>query len=656
MSDDNTLHDEMQDFNVDDFLGDTPPESLSVPDNIANGDEAQPSGNMPKSPGFKLAKKPDYLNRDCNTLVTTEDGETTELRIWRDKLEIGDKVTIRCPAPHHLDLHASAWMTLKNNGNLFWSCSSCGEKGYCNDDKSTESSDSKSGKKKKDKAPNAENIVMGIIDEFNLFKDDINNTYAETIVNGQKITVPIRSPDFAEIIRVKYFDKTKGKGNISANVLKNVIDTTHACVKHGNNIEIVAWRNYKFHDCLYINVGDKAGRVIKVDKDGYRYVTDSRVKFITASSIESLPDIIFGGGDITLLIKHLNVTEAEIPLIIGWMLSTLSGIKPYLHLNIRGVAGSSKSGMARICQSLVDPSKSFSGAINVKEFILMCSNGFLIIQDNVSKISRELADIMCIASTGGTQEQRELYTNNGIFKTFIHNPLILTNIISNENWGDLSERMVVIVLLRILDSERKDEDELRKAFNQDKSAIFTGLLDMIVSGFKHIKSTKLDSKPRMADAAKWITACEQDSGMAGNFMEAFIENQAMACVDAFDESPACRALISFMETHERYKGPITNLLHKLESHVRGNSSYARGWPATRNALSAILDEFNDRFENIGIHIEKNKRRGTNIVRNYVITNSNYKPANGLKSVTDNSSGNVPFMNFVTQKNDDDTES
>jgi len=659
MSDDNTLHDEMQDFNVDDFLGDTPPESLSVPDNIANGDDAQPCGNLPKSPDFKLAKKPDYLNLDGNTLFTAEDGETAESCIWREKLKPGEKVTIHCPAPDHQDEHASAFMAVKNNGNLFWSCSSCGSKGWCNDDKSTdynETAPSKAAKKKdKEKAPKSDEIVMSIAKGFYLFRDKRKNTYAEVIHNGCKTIMPINSTEFKNELRVACFEEHDLL--IGKSALDNTVDNINAIVSRSNNVEIVSRRNYKFDDCVYINVGDESGRIIMVDKHGYRYVTDSKVKFITTSSMDALPEIVFGEGDITLLAKHLNVTEREMPIPIGWMLATLAGVKPYLHLNIRGVAGSSKSGTARILQALVDPSNSFSGAItNVNDFALACENNYLIMQDNLSKVTRPLADIMCIASTGGTHDKRELYTNNDICRTHIHNPLIITIISSNENWGDLLERTATLELPRIPDSTRKDEDELRKAFNQDKPAIFTGLLDMIVSGFKHIESIELDSKPRMADAAKFITACEQESRMSGNFMEVFAENQAMACVDAFDESPACRALISFMETRECYKGPVTKLLNELESHVRHNSSYARGWPATRNALSAILDEFNDRFENIGIHIEKNKRRGTNTVRNYVITNSNYKPANGLKSVTDNSSGSVPFIKLVAQKIDDDTES
>ena len=650
MSNDYTPADEMQDFNIDDLLGDsTSNKSIFTNTNSPTGDIGKHENtNMPKSPDFKSTKKGGYIKLDNNTPVITEDGETAELRVWRDKLKRGEKKTIHCPTPDHQDDNPSAFMELKENGNLFWCCASCGCKGWCNNDKASKNTGTTSGKNEEE-TPNTEDIVSDIIEEFYLFKDDKNDTYAEIEINGSKIIAPIMSSDFADIMRVKYFDKTSN--HVNSNTLNNIIATTHARVRFGDNVEIVALRTHKFDDCVYINVGDKAGRVIMVDKHGYRYVTDSKVKFITTSRMEALPEIVFNKGNITLLTRHLNVTESEMPLVIGWLVTTLAGVNPYLHLTIRGVAGSSKSSTARTIQALIDPSKSFSGAIkSVHDFAAACANGYLIIQDNLSNVSRPLADAMCLASTGGTHEKRELYSNNGLSSTRYHNPIITTYIFNSKNNGDLDERSAIIEQPPIPKAERKDEGELRKAFNQDKSAIFTGLLDMIVSGFKHFDSIELDSKPRMADAAKWITACEQDSGMSGNFLKVFTENQAMESVDAFDESPACRALISFMESRERYKTPITKLLNELESHVSNNISYARGWPATRNALSAILDEFNDRFESIGIHIKKNKRRGTNTARNYIITNSNYKPANGLKSVTDNSSECISFFEFSDEEN------
>ena len=642
MSDDNTLPDEMQDFNVDDFLGDTPPESLSVPDNIANGDEAQPSENMPKSPDFKLAKKPDYLNLDGNTLVTAEDGETAELCIWRDKLKIGDKVTIHCPAPDHQDERASAFMTVKENGNIFWSCSSCGEKGYCNDDKSTESSDSKTGKKKKEKAPTPENIAMSLTDSYSMFMDKLKNTYAEIITNGRKIILPIISPDFGDIIRVDYYNATKN--SISSQALKNVVATLNAIVKSGDKVEIVALRIYydKENDCTYINVGDDAGRVIKVDRDGYRYITDSKVKFITNSSILALPDIAHK-GDITLLSKHLNITKREMPIATGFLITTLAGIKQYLLLNIRGVSGSSKSVTARAFQALIDPSIYFSGAItNSADFALACASAHLVIQDNVTKISRAMANDMCIASSGGTKGKRALYTNMGMFNAVLFNPLITTSLTGIDSFKDLNLRTATLDLPPMPKSERKSEDAFWKAFDRDKSVIFTGILDGIVAGYKHRGSIEIESLPRTADAAIFIQAAEQELGVSGDFMKVFDENQAMIAGDSFDESPACSALLSFMTNRRQYKGPVTQLLGALKDSIGIQKTYVQDWPDKPNALTKIIEEFKTSFEEKGLHIIRKK--GTGGVRNYIITNSNYKTGNGFKSVPDDSSEKNPFLN------------
>lgn len=554
MSDDNKQPDEMLDFNTDEFLGDSSPYASPIPGNIINTDEVQPTETMPKLPNGKWTKKADYLKLDGNTLVTTEDGETGELSIWRDKLKMGEKKSIHCLDPDHRDEHASAWMTLNENGNLFWHCSSCGKKGWCNNNNSSIDAETGLGKGKKnndkEKAPSPEDAVMAIANSFYLFRDEQDNTYAEITLHGRKNIVPIMAGDFANAIRVIHYDKTER--SINSNVLNNVILTKNACTKFGGNVEVVALRNHKFdnctdiEDCVYINVGDDAGRVIMVDKYGYRYVTDSKVKFITTSRMKALPDIAVK-GDITLLRKHLKITDEELPLVYGWLLSTVAGMKPYLILSIQGVAGSSKSVTARVLQSLADPSISFSGAIkNTRDFAFACANGCLIIQDNVSKVSLDIANMMCLASTGGTDATKVLYTTNDILTVVISNPLITTSINNISNQGDLAERTAILNLPYMQKSERKDDAEFWSAFNGDRSAIFTGILDGIVSGFRHIDGTKLDSLPRMAGAAKWITACEQGLGMGGNFIKAFTVNQDMACLDGIDASPAGMALKLFI--------------------------------------------------------------------------------------------------------------
>ena len=247
----------------------------------------------------------------------------------------------------------------------------------------------------------------------------------------------------------------------------------------------------------------------------------------------------------------------------------------------------------------------------------------------------------------------------------IHNPLITTSINNISNRGDLAERTVILNLPHMPKSERKDDTEFWNAFNEDKSAIFTGILDGIVSGFKHIDSIQLESMPRMAKAAKWITACEQDFGMDGDFMKALTTNQDMACLDGIDASPAGMALKLFMEKRERYTGPVTKLLRELERFVDFRQTQLSTWPTTPNALTAILYDLNNSFESIGIDIGR-KDNGN---RNYIITNRHYKQQSlfgsgaMFSSVSDSSvknTQNLPDADEAMKKNpwidkEEDTE-
>ncbi len=674
MSNFNDRPDEKLDFNMDEFSGNNSLEGSSDSTNTSGGNCSTTNGTTPKlvsPPPSSAASGKAKLGEAGKTKsqlfsgsleVVSANGEKTTVDELHKNMQVGDTLAIHCISDTHPDCNPSSVVRKHESGDIQFFCSSCGFNQFYRGDKP-----SKTTKKNKDKEEDlsTEEIVLAIADDFHLFRDKQGNTYAETTLHGQKNVIPVMSGDFADTIRVTLYDQTKS--TISPHALSNAISTINARIKYGKNVEDVALRNHKYDDCLYINVGDHTRRVIRVNKDGYGYVTDYKGKFITTSRMQSLPDIA-SKGDITLLKNHLNINDEELPLVYGWLLSTVAGVSPYLFLNIQGVAGSSKSVTAKALQSLVDPTVSFSGAIaNINDFALACANGYVVVQDNLSKVSRALADAMCIASTGGTHAKRQLYTNNDTCITQMHNPMIITNINSIANRGDLIERSVILDLPPMPKLQRKDEGDFWHAFNEDKSAIFTGILDGIVSGFKYIDRIQLDSKPRMADAAKWITACEQDIGMGGKFMKAFAINQDMASVDGIDASPVGLALKSFMDKRECYKGKVTNLLQELNGIVGPRQALTRDWPATPNALTATLKRLIPNFKSIGIDIGR-KESGT---RDYVITNSNYKSENrggsvGMFSGTDEAAvGNTSqiqkadeFMRenpFIDNSRDDDAE-
>ncbi|WP_411726402.1 hypothetical protein [Methyloglobulus sp.] len=106
---------------------------------------------------------------------------------------------------------------------------------------------------------------------------------------------------------------------------------------------------------ILIDVCDKERSVIAIDPGGWKTQINSSVKFVCKRDITDLP-IPNGKGDISLLGNYLNVNDHDLPLIIGWILYALGGVKPYPILILQGEQGSGKSTTSRVIRALVDPS------------------------------------------------------------------------------------------------------------------------------------------------------------------------------------------------------------------------------------------------------------------------------------------------------------
>jgi hypothetical protein len=94
-----------------------------------------------------------------------------------------------------------------------------------------------------------------------------------------------------------------------------------------------------------------------------------------------------------------------------------------------------------------------------------------------------------------------------------------------------------------------------------------------------LPEVKLASKPRMADVAKWVVACEgQLPWKAGTFMRAYDGNRAEAVETMLESDIVVVALRAFLTEHTNWKGTAGDLLKALNTvateetpsgHVRG---------------------------------------------------------------------------------------
>src|SRR5262245_25157192 len=115
----------------------------------------------------------------------------------------------------------------------------------------------------------------------------------------------------------------------------------------------------------------------------------------------------------------------------------------------------------------------------------------------------------------------------------------------------------------IPEERRRPEAELWTAFEAERPFILGALLDAAVEGLKRLPETRLPKLPRMADFAKWATACETALWPAGTFCSAYWSNRDEAVEGVIEADPIAAAVRAFMSARNEWKGTASNFLVAL---------------------------------------------------------------------------------------------
>ena len=188
---------------------------------------------------------------------------------------------------------------------------------------------------------------------------------------------------------------------------------------------------------------------------------------------------------------------------------------------------------------------------------------------------------------------------------------------------DLADRCIFIQLAPIADDERRDEAELNAGFEAARPAILGALLDAVAHGLREWPRTRLKAKPRMADFARWATACEGAMFEPGSFEEAYRRNRKAAAADVIEADMVAAAIRTFMRTRDEWSGPAAELGEKLEGVVGDRQAKSKAWPDNPRALRARLQRAQAPLRKIGIVLTFDRTNRKHAIR---ITNANPEPA------------------------------
>lgn len=299
-------------------------------------------------------------------------------------------------------------------------------------------------------------------------------------------------------------------------------------------------------DVIYIDMGDKAERVLKITAAGWEVLDGNAeipVLFRRTNLTAALPTPE-AGGDLEQLWQFVNMkSEEDRQVLRSWLVSAYALVdRPCPILALLGEQGTAKTSSARRVFALVDPStapvRRPPNDIDRLLHAVHSSRGTVF--DNLSSIPRWLSDGLCRCVTGESDVDRSLFTDADVRVIQVQGVLGFTGIDVGSLAGDLAERCVWGDLEVISAAERRSERELNAAWATAYPSMLGGLLDLVVATLQKLPDVNLAEKPRMADFAEILAALDLASGSSA--LEHYTLSQGAIAEDIVDTDKFLQAV------------------------------------------------------------------------------------------------------------------
>jgi hypothetical protein len=513
--------------------------------------------------------------------------------------------------------------------------------------KATKRADRSSERKRSD-GPKQADLLIALAEPAELLHTPDGTCFADLDVNGHRETWPIRRQGFRRWLARRYFQATRSAPNSEA--LQSALNVIEAKAQFEGPVCPVHVRVAGLDGTLYLDLGDDKWRAVEINTRGWRVIDRPPVHFHRAAGMQALP-VPQSGGSIAHLRPFLNVaSDTDFVLVVAWALACLRDRGPYPLLGLSGEQGSTKSTFSAILRSLLDPNTAPLRALprEDRDLFIAARNGHVLVFDNVSRLPGWISDTLCRLATGGGFAVRELYTDQDEVLFDACRPVLLNGIENIVLRPDLADRALLLTLEPIPEKARRPEADVWAKFDAARPCILGALLDAVVVGLRHLPEVHLQTLPRMADFAKWVTACGSNMWAAGTFLSAYRRNINETVEVMIDADLVADAVRTMMSERSEWTSTAKELLKALADIVGERGTKSKSWRDTPEALRGRLRRLAPNLRKIGINIvfpDKNARP-----RNIRITKATPRPEDQRTQPSEPSEPSAPTPKSNTDGN------
>lgn len=303
-----------------------------------------------------------------------------------------------------------------------------------------------------------------------------------------------------------------------------------------------------------------------------------------------------------LLRKHIPLAKGDLLLILTAMTNAFAFSSEYPLISLIGPQGSGKSTIARRITSILDPRQNLlQCSTSVEDISIMANNNLVVSIDNLSKISKDLSDILCSISTGSALLKRRKYSNSDQSQMRLSNPIITTSLRPVILRGDLCDRTLAIHMPKMENANRSPQDKLATAFAKDIPQIMSCIFELTRLVKKRFNEDFVITD-RMVNFSICGQIIESELKLKKNyFRDVFQNNRHRQAETVLQQSSIGIGIVKLIKGHDiSWEGSDQELFVKLKHRTFGRFSHYSETISDLSAFVTAIDELEPQFSMVGI--------------------------------------------------------